>query len=979
MPHPLFGRADDLAVLADAWGAACGGDPTVVVLSGGAGAGKTELVRAFATQVDAVVLVAPVTTTVRDEQACWGVLTALRDHVERSGPDLGGTMWSEELDALLTANPGPASPRRTALGALGIVRRALGDLAASSPVLLVVDDVHRADPTTLDLVRHVVSGLDGLRLLVVATYRTEEVGPGHPLRATLTDLHTDRRVRLHEVRPLSRADVADLVDGAVGDAPELVDAAWTWSGGNPYIVDEVLRGAGDGAPAIRAVTQRLVLAGLDRLSQNALQVVRALSLSSTAVDHEVLAEVVDVGEPELSDFVSEAMAAGPVVVDGTRRGFGLRDGLLREVVAEDLLPATRRSLHRRYGAALEGHRALGGPGTAAEAARHWCLADDPGRAVPALGAAVEEAERAAEFAEAHRHGLRALELLDERAAGPPEDRADLAERTAANAHLAGAHDTAIRLMRGLVPDGARPEAARTSAARRTAELARYLLAAGRTSEAAATARGAVELAPGDDDPGRASALAVHAEALLAVGEHHAALDGAERTLTLASRSEARPERARALAALGAARTLLGDADGGLAALHEGLDTAEQAHAPQEIGSVYVDLAGLLVGSLDEVDDGVRIARRGADRVAQLGLGSTAGARLCAVLAEGLHHLGRWDEAARAVEHGFAADPHPADAVGLRLARCRLRLGRGEVETAELDLDELDHGLVRSPEARTAVQVLRADVATARGRPGEVRRLVLRGLAWAAPGDARTLAPLLWRGLRTEAELSAAPVPTPRVPVDEQHPLRVLIGQVERLRRSAEQPGSPVRPVPAAWLELCRAEELRAVGRSDGSSWEACAATWDAAGHPFLAAYCRLRLGEALLAERSRSSAASEALCRAHRQAVALGARPLVEEIEELTGRARITVPISPPDEVSSAAPPPPETRTMDVSMLTARERNVLVELARGLTNREIGERLYISEKTVSVHVTHILAKLGVRTRVEASAVLHRTPRSTAQG
>ena len=98
---------------------------------------------------------------------------------------------------------------------------------------------------------------------------------------------------------------------------------------------------------------------------------------------------------------------------------------------------------------------------------------------------------------------------------------------------------------------------------------------------------------------------------------------------------------------------------------------------------------------------------------------------------------------------------------------------------------------------------------------------------------------------------------------------------------------------------------------------------------------------------------------------ALGARPLLDDIADLAGRARITLEMPPPSPAAHAEP-----GVLDV--LTARELEVLHEVANGLTNREIGQRLYISEKTVGVHVARIFTKIGVHSRVQASAVLHRS-------
>ena len=142
--------------------------------------------------------------------------------------------------------------------------------------------------------------------------------------------------------------------------------------------------------------------------------------------------------------------------------------------------------------------------------------------------------------------------------------------------------------------------------------------------------------------------------------------------------------------------------------------------------------------------------------------------------------------------------------------------------------------------------------------------------------------------------------------------------------------------------------------------------WDELGRPYIAAYARWREAEALMAGRDRegaSRAASAALATARR----LGSAWLAEEVESLAARARLQL----GEGAEAAAAAARARRADDPFGLTARERDVLALVAAGATNREIGERLHMAEKTASVHVSRILAKLNVRSRTEAAAVAHR--------
>jgi DNA-binding NarL/FixJ family response regulator len=199
------------------------------------------------------------------------------------------------------------------------------------------------------------------------------------------------------------------------------------------------------------------------------------------------------------------------------------------------------------------------------------------------------------------------------------------------------------------------------------------------------------------------------------------------------------------------------------------------------------------------------------------------------------------------------------------------------------------------------------------------------------------------------------------------------GLLERARVLQEGSAPAVRPVVAAYDALCRAEERRAAGADDPDLWVGAAERWAALDQPYPSGYARYREAEAVLSTKARSARAAEVLRAAHTAAVQLGAEPLRQEIEALAGRARLV--LTRPDEKFPSDQPagtsdPTRGTPGPLDALTARELDVLALMAEGRTNREIAAALYISEKTASVHVSHILAKLGVRSRVQAVAVAH---------
>jgi DNA-binding CsgD family transcriptional regulator len=189
-----------------------------------------------------------------------------------------------------------------------------------------------------------------------------------------------------------------------------------------------------------------------------------------------------------------------------------------------------------------------------------------------------------------------------------------------------------------------------------------------------------------------------------------------------------------------------------------------------------------------------------------------------------------------------------------------------------------------------------------------------------------------------------------------------------------------RSLEAAYLAGARADLARARGADDPAAWRAARAAWTAVGRPHLAAAAALREAEALVAAGDRL-AAQVPLGEALRTAADLGAGRLLREARGLAARARLRLDGAGPEEAAvepagageadatgetGAAP-----ETEDPFDLTPRERQVLALLAEGATNREIGRQLFMAEKTASVHVSRILAKLGVRSRGQAAAIAHR--------
>ncbi len=299
-----------------------------------------------------------------------------------------------------------------------------------------------------------------------------------------------------------------------------------------------------------------------------------------------------------------------------------------------------------------------------------------------------------------------------------------------------------------------------------------------------------------------------------------------------------------------------------------------------------------------------------------------------------------------------------------LRRIELALGRGDHERARALLDQADDVASdsREPQWIGPLGSLRAELERRAGDLEAARAAIddaLDRLDFCSQ-DVGRMARVAATGVRVEAD---AAVRARDLGEDPAFAIASAEGLIARVESCAEGD----RPVEAAFLASARAEAARAAGHDDPDLWTASVAAWESLGRPYRAAQALRRKAEALLASGDRDAAAAVAL-EALTAAQTIGAGWLASEIEGFALRARLRLE---PDESSPAPAPTATDAGEDPFGLTPRERQVLALLADGRTNREIGQALYMAEKTASVHVSRILSKLDVRSRTEAAAVAHR--------
>jgi ATP/maltotriose-dependent transcriptional regulator MalT len=979
----FVGRAAELAQLSAALDEAIGSHPSLALVGGESGVGKSRLVDELARharEAGVRVLSGDCVDLGEDELPYAPLLTAIRPLVRDGDPSLQSLapQLRSALDAILPGvGGGAASPEHVAQSRVFEALLALlQSLAEEEPVLLVIEDLHWADRSTRLFMSFLSRSMCSERLLLVGTYRSDELHRRHPLRPLLAELGSDPYARVIELPRFTAEEVHDQLEGILAEPPrhELVERLYARSEGNPLYAEEILAAGLDGRGALPPTLRDALMLRVERLPPSAQRVLQRLALQPAA-DHALLAAVSGLDERAMHDAVREAVANHIVVTVGDD-GYGFRHALLREVVYDDLLPGERTAMHAALARALEDRIEAGDAGAhmTAAAAHHWASAGDQPQALGAAVRAALAAERVNAFGEEQALFERALGLWDrvpdpEAAAGM--DQVELLKRAAFAADQAGDPSRQEALLRRafeLVGD----ESANPAACALLRErLSQSLWSQHRQDESVGELIRGLELFPeGEQSPERAKLLSELAKKRMLQARFSEAEEVAEEAMRVARAVGARESEGRALNALGTAIGVQGDPDRGVQMLRESLAIAHELGLQMDEGGAWVNIADVL-HLAGRTEEALEIAREGLDTGRAAPWRTADWLRLS--IAEFHYHLGDWDEAEAEIP-GESRRPSGGTLLMRQVVRAVLALGRGDVAVAEEALSAMDRAVagMTEPQFVGPHGIMRAELARRHGDIDAARAAIddtIDRIEYCSDDMARITAASA-EGLRVEGD--AGQVARDRQDADAAARVRERADAlIERARLAAESCG----PVEEAELAMAEAEYARAVGdapdaeddnRAGAELWSRAAAAWEALGRPYPAAYARWREAEALMSARDRDGAvraASDALATARR----LRSAWLADEVESLAARARLTL----GDGAARPAVTAEEDEIDDPFGLTARERDVLALVAGGATNREIGERLHMAEKTASVHVSRILAKLNVRSRTEAAAVAHR--------
>jgi len=938
--------------------------PNVVLLSGDAGVGKTRLLTelrdlAFA---EGWAVVAGHCLDFGDSALPYLPFSELMGRLVTDLPDVVDTvaMLHPSLSRLQPGRrmmsaeregEGSTLDRGDLFEAMHALLEAAGEKA---PLLLVIEDAHWADQSTRDMLSFLFTRPFLSPVAIVTSYRSDDLHRRHPLRRQVAEWTRVRGVERLQLNPLSESDVRTLIHQLHPEPMrdnELADIV-VRAEGNAFFVEELVGAATGPGRWVPADLADLLLVRLDRLDDNAREVVRTASVAGRRVSHSLLAAASGLPADFLDDALRKAVEMNILIAQGPYYSF--RHALLGEATYDDLLPGERVRLHAQFADALREGR---GPGTSAELARHARLAMDFDTALSASIQAGHDAMNVGGPDEAAQHYQQALELLSDRRRAPDPDF-DISRLAvnAADALMDSGHPGRAAALLEEQLDRLPLTAPDEWRARLLAVRANALVVIEPDEDPAELSARAVSLLQPGPSGLRAKVLAIHARVLTSMGRYEEAEGVGLEALALAEKLDLNVIASEAITTLGSLKRT-GPKEGLRAALRDAIQRAEAADA------LHAELRGRFL------------------------------------LARSYQDWAEWEETEfwfrsamqRAAESGFPWAPFAFEA-RWQLAWTFLIQGRWD-ELMELAACE---GQTPPPIARALLDVLRLAVEIARGGEPDAELAGLRRL-WSLEGlvtiyssghemevagrrrdaagavrvydDAVTVMKRIWHdwfSARVRLGANAIRAIAESMPKLSGEERAAVLKDAERIHGDGhtvlqhyKDPSGFWGPEGRAWMKRLDAELMRArwLAGIDAPPADALVDVWREAVIMFedFGFVHEIAQVQATLAGILRSTGdvagAREVGDAARATAHTLGAQPILDELRAVG---------SAPSRAEAAS-----------DALTPRETEILTLVAQGRSNGEIGKQLFISAKTVSVHVSNILGKLGAAGRTEAAAIARR--------
>jgi DNA-binding NarL/FixJ family response regulator len=930
----MVGRDAELGLLGAALQRASAGETTAVLVAGEAGIGKSRLVREFRErQPGDALLLSGWCLDYGSTPAPYGPLPAiLRGALAELG-DAAAEAAGPGRQALRVLLPelggGPVDRSAGPEGLREAIANVLEAAAGRHPLVVVVEDLHWADDATLSLLAFLLRALLGHRVLFVFTCRVDEVRRGGPVRAFLVESERSRlleRIELRRLNAVHVRELAEALNGPIGDAgfARLLER----SDGVPFFIEELsCRTTGPLPDSLRD----LLLVRFDALGDDARRVVRVLSASEAEVDHGLLAELAGFDDDRLDAGIREAVGAAIIGVRADE-GYDFRHALLREAVHDDLLPGERARLHRSYAEALERRVAAGHVGLEAALAFHWHQAHDARRALVAAIAAMDKARNGFAFSTAARLGELALELWDQR----PD-----AEAVTAASHLAllksfgstlrnaGFDERALAAVDLALAeiDDDTPPIVRVKLLR---DKALYTQNAGRPGAVDLLRESLAAMTDVDDEHLRADLLNLLSGRLMVQGDLDGALTSAQQALEIGRRGGYDAPISVAANMIASCLLHQGDLDGSARFYGLAWEHAKEIRSQLHYWVNRSDTLSLL----GRYREALRTAEAGIAHARELGLERSSGSILTENMVQPLLELGDVERAEELLSKDLTMRSFRIFRVYTTASRIRALIWRDRLEEAAGLFEEWRTTLGEAATLERQVWYSAVDVemklALASGRLSDAGATLERMLDDDGPRlaeDARRLldGALITTALRADGDAAGA------------------LKLASRIRDAwaAHEAAFP------EWTVL-----VRALLDGDTETLREAIVVADRIDGPVLfRSALRLELARALVASHGDRSEAAEALSEAAAIASRIGHGQLQRIVKGFADASRLGSPAA----------------RGDGAELTEREQQVLSLVAEGLSNRQIADRLFISIKTVSVHVSAVLRKLGAASRTEAAA------------